>query len=165
MGRLADWDWSTGPLSVNFDPEADSLKAKTASSDSLLFHCRYGAGPGMDVLREETALEPMVKKVLLQSAGRTVQSCLNTLQAVPRSKESVTPLSEGTIVKKLLTDETLSHHANVVLKFNSTLLPEDKLFEPFVSLQSICEGPRAASMKVFANLTSKDMNVRNLILR
>ena len=163
-----DWDWASGPLSVNFDPEMPTIKTKVVSADGLLFHCRYGAGPVMEVLRQDQALEPTVKRLLLQVAGQTVQTYLDTLRTVPMGRnksQSIMPLSEEAIAMKLLVDESLVAQANVVLKFNPSLLPGTKIEQPFTTLQSLCVGSASTSIKVFANLTSRDTDIRNLILR
>jgi len=122
----------------------------------------------MEMLREESALEPTVKRVLLQAAGQTVQTYLDTLRTVPTSRtksQSVRPLSEEAIAMKLLVDESLVEQATVVLKFNPLLLPGAQADQPFASLQSLCVGSTSTSMKVFVNLTSRDTDIRNLILR
>lgn len=153
---------------MNFDPEMTSLKTKTISSgDGLLFHCRYGAGPAMDVLREDGALETTVKRVLLQAAKQTVKAYLEMLKTVPNSRntQSSLLLSEEDITMKLLVDESLIEQANVVLRFNHMLLPSTQLDQPFASVQSLCAGSASTSIKVFANLPPRDMDIRNLIIR
>lgn len=119
----------------------------------------------MEVLREENALEPTVKRMLLQAASTSVQTYLDMLQTVPGAKSASAALNEEEVARRLLADESIIDQAGVVLKFSSATLPTKQSDQPFFSLQSLCVGPTTASTKVFANLTSRDTDIRNLILR
>ena len=158
----------------------------------LSFLCVYSS---VRVLREEEGLEPMVMKLLLAAATSTVSRYMTALQTIPTIVSSgdntdeesaeLTVLSTSIDASELLYDHTLLHKANIIFSFDPSILHPINHLDPSsntnhsnttsstnnnktclpITLPALCRGPPFATIRMFANLSQKECDIRNTVIR